>query len=128
GKVIEELDSVVLETPPTEGLKYFKGYAADKHTLNKIRQELNILMDFDLLYASNIIEKENALDHLKALLAKLRIFPPTGNPDHFELQNMIQTAGLIVEQAIEFSTTFEKNQIQNNNFRRKKHLELTLIP
>lgn len=123
-KVLEKIDDFTIEDSDGFEMRRSRAYGADSQTLQRIIKELNNIMSFDLLYASNINDKEKALDHIKALQAKLNMYPSAGNQQHLELSNMIQTARVIVEHTLKFRIDSENGYIPNKAFRRKKSLEL----
>jgi L-aspartate oxidase len=101
GVVVRELNFIPSLKLAEEERPLIKGFGADKFTLQEIRSSLNELMTYGLLHTSGIIEKERALDSIRALKTKLNIFPHSGNPNYFELKNMLQVAQLIIEQSVE---------------------------
>ena len=124
GNVLEVIDDIELKYLLVPSYSYKKGYGADPQTLERIGKGLNEIMSFDLLYASDNNDKEKALDHIRALHAKLKMYPKTGNQEHLELENMIQTAAIILEQTIKYSVGQENGYIQTKAARRKRNLEL----
>jgi L-aspartate oxidase len=99
GKVVGELELIVFKDLPQEEVKPDEAGDVNEVILGRMRQELNKIMDFDLLYASHITDKEEALRDLQALEMELKI-SNAGNPEHFELKNMVQTAQIILEHAM----------------------------
>ncbi len=124
GKVLEVIHKIQPKDFQVQKTKSSGAYGADPLILERMGRELNQIMSFDLLYASNNNEKEKALDHIRALQAKLKMYPNAGNQDHLELDNMIQTAGIILEHTIKYTIDRKNGYLQNKAFRRKRNLEL----
>lgn len=123
-RVMENIDNIKLQDLPQKEIQKQKGFGADSQTLVRFMKELNKIMSFDLLYASGRNDKEIALDSLQALHSRLKMYPDSSNPEHLELENMIQTAEIIIEHSLEYLAAIEENPILNKNFRRKKVLEI----
>lgn len=122
GRVVKDLDLI-----PVPGLQQEKpgqptGFGADPVILQSLIRELNKIMTYDLLYSSCEAEKEVALDTLRALGAKLKMYPHCNNAGWFEVRNMIESAQLVVEHALEFS--MKDNTPAKRSFRRKLSSEL----
>lgn len=111
-KVINDLDSipVTLMSPVKEQAS--PGFGAAPWLLEKLRKELNKTMTYELLNSRGLTEKEVARDNLKTLEAKLKMYPNVGNPEHFELKNMIETAQIILQHAIEYEAQNQKSSYQ----------------
>lgn len=123
-KVLKEINQINYNHLPQTENKNSKGYGADLQILNRIMKELNQIMSFDLLYASGRNDKEIALDHIKALHSKLNMFPNASNPAHLELENMIQTAEIIIKHALEFTSAAKINDLQSKVLKRNPRFEL----
>ncbi len=112
-KVVEDFDSMFFENLSINAFQTSgKTEAGNKKNLNKLRRELNNLMDFDLLYSSHMNVKEKALNHLQILEEKLKLYSNGEDTEYFELRNMIQSAQIILLQAIEYSNTSEVKEVQ----------------
>lgn len=109
--VIEELDK--LPEPETiirpEILRFEQ--EADDEIIASLRHRLNDLMTYDLIHASGKREKKEALEHLRELKEMLEDYPPfnTGTTGFYELRNMVCTAVLILDHALDFSSKMKKN-------------------
>ncbi|HSI70174.1 MAG TPA: L-aspartate oxidase [Gillisia sp.] len=123
GVVVRELNFIPSPKVVQEEKLLIKGFGADRFTLQEIRNSLNELMTYGLLHSSGLTEKERALDNINALQAKLNMFPHSGNPDYFEIKNMLQVAQLIIEQAMESSTS-RSHETLSKSFRRNTLPEL----
>lgn len=109
-KVIGDLDSVPVPDVSKLVDRPYTGYGAAQWVLEKLRKDLNETMTYNLLHSYGITGKEVALDNLKILQAKLKMYPDAKNPDHWELKNMIQTAQIILQQAVEYELQAQKSQ------------------
>ncbi|GHA34483.1 L-aspartate oxidase [Salinimicrobium marinum] len=103
--VLQEID--LIKAPETNANLSEKhtGPEADPTIISSLKIRLNELMTYDLLYSSGKDEKEGALQQLLMLLEILREDTPfnTGTTEFYELRNMVQTAVLILEDAIQHS-------------------------
>jgi L-aspartate oxidase len=109
GIVVKELDSIPAQEFQQEKVYRLK-QNGESDILKNLEKELNQIMSYNLLYASEENEKKRALVKLRFLNEKLEKLSKAINPEFFELKNMIQTAILVVEQAIQ-SKFFRKKEI-----------------
>ncbi|MCY2688663.1 L-aspartate oxidase [Salinimicrobium sp. TH3] len=78
---------------------------ADDEIIASLRMRLNEIMDYDLLHSVSKREKSEALEQLQYLQDMLENYPQfnSGTVPFFELRNMVQTAMLILNDAIDQS-------------------------
>ncbi|SKB90903.1 L-aspartate oxidase [Salegentibacter salinarum] len=109
GKVVEKLDSILVEKLQQEAALQIDQSKEENDILNKFEKELNHLMSYNLLYTSEENEKKKALVKLNFLDEKLEKLCKNKYLEFFELKNMIQTAIIILEHAIK-SKFFNKKK------------------
>lgn len=107
GIVLKELDYLNAQDLQQEKM-YQLNQIRKKDIPKNFEKELNQIMTFNLLYTSEEKEKEKALEKLRVLNKNLEKYSSTIDPEYFELKNMIQTAILIVVQAIENRFSYKK--------------------
>lgn len=78
---------------------------ADDEIIASLRQRLNEIMDYNLLHSAPKREKTEALEQLQYIQEMLENYPPfnSGTVAFYELRNMVQTAVLILKDAIDHS-------------------------
>lgn len=84
---------------------------ADDEILDSFRARLNEIMTYDLIHASGKREKKEALENLKYLKEMLDDYPPfnTGTIAFYELRNMVCTAVMVLDHALDFSARHKKS-------------------
>lgn len=89
---------------------------ADDEILESFRLRLNEIMTYDLIHASGKREKKEALENLKDFKEILDHYPPfnTGTIAFYELRNMVCTAVMILDDALEFSARHRKIMPQSS--------------
>ena len=110
GFVVKELDSIPAQELQEEKMYQLK-QTGNKDIPKNFEKELNQIMTYNLLYTSEENEKKKALVKLRVLEENIKKLSGTTDPEFFELKNMIQTAVLIVEQAIENRSLDKKKYV-----------------
>lgn len=109
--VLQEIDMITAPKNSGKPSEKYKKPEANPTIISSLKTRLNELMTYDLLYSSGKEEKQEALQQLLILKEMLQEYAPfnTGTPEFYELKNMVQTAILILEDAIQRS----KNRVVN---------------
>lgn len=108
--VIRELDEIAEPQYEEQPEILHLEQEADDDIIESLRQRLNEIMTYGLLHASGKREKKEALENLAELKEIIDNYPPfnTGTVAFYELRNMIYTALLILNQAVEHQARTEK--------------------
>ena len=109
--VLDELDTIPEpETQLRAEILRFE-QEADDDIIASLRHRLNERMTYDLIHASGKREKKEALEHLRELQEMLEDYPPfnTGTTGFYELRNMVCTAVMILDHALDFALKHKKN-------------------
>jgi L-aspartate oxidase len=112
--VLSEIDTVEAPLPQEQKEIFRNEQEADDEILRSLRSRLNEIMTYDLIHASEKREKKEALEQLSDLKEMLDFYPPfnTGTTEFYELRNMVETAILVLEHAVNFAG-FRKYRPQN---------------
>lgn len=103
--VLKKLDLIPSPQLPKQKVLLNCEEEVDDEIIESIRQRLNEIMDYDLLHSAPTKERTEALEQLQYLqdvLDKYSLFN-SGTVAFFELRNMVQTAVLILKDAIDHS-------------------------
>ncbi len=81
----------------------------DDDIIVSLKQRLNEIMNYELLNSAPKKVRVEALDQLQELQDMLENYPPfnSGTVSFYELKNMVQTAVLILQSAIEYEPCSE---------------------
>jgi L-aspartate oxidase len=106
-KVLQEIDMITATINSEKPSEEYKKPEADPTIISSLKIRLNELMTYDLLYSSGKEEKQEALQQLLILKEILQEYIPfnTGTQEFYELKNMVQTAIIILEDAIHRSNS-----------------------
>ena len=112
--VLAEIDAVTAPVPQEQKEVFRAEQEADDEILMSLRSRLNEIMTYDLIHASEKRQKKEALEQLSDLKEMLDFYPPfnTGTAEFYELRNMVETAILILDHAVNFKG-FRKNRPQS---------------
>lgn len=114
--VINDLNSI--EEPGLKKQKFLLRMEeeGDDEIITSLKLRLNEIMTYDLLHQASKREKTEAFEQLQHLQDMLENYPPfnSGTVAFYELRNMVQTAVLILKDAIE--TKVPKKSIPQNIF------------
>lgn len=100
--VIEELDSIPVPADQKARILDLSEDEADDEIIASLGQRLNSIMSYELLQSAPKREKIEAFEQLQHLQDMLEDYPPfnSGTVAFYELRNMVQTAILILRDAI----------------------------
>ena len=103
--VLQELDKIPEPQLPQQKILFRNEDEADDDIIASLRERLNEIMNYDLLNSASKREKTEALEQLQYLQDMLENYPPfnSGTVAFYELRNMVQTAILILEDAIDYT-------------------------
>ena len=110
--VLEEYNDIAEPEIPQHKKSTTSKIEANDEIIQSLRQRLNEIMTYDLLHCSGKGEKKDAIKMLSQLNRMLKANSgfDTGTPAFYELRNMIQTALLVLEHALENSSMKRKFQ------------------
>ena len=100
--VIRELDKIGEPKIKKQNFLLRTEDESDDEIINSLRLRLNEIMSYDLLQSAPKREKTEAFEQLQYLQDMLENYPPfhSGTVAFFELRNMVQTAILILQDAL----------------------------
>ena len=100
--VIRELDKIGEPKIKKQNVLLRTEDESDDEIINSLRLRLNEIMSYDLLQSAPKREKTEAFEQLQYLQDMLENYPPfhSGTVAFFELRNMVQTAILILQDAL----------------------------
>jgi L-aspartate oxidase len=103
--VLEEIDKIPEPELPAQKFLIKAEEEADDEIISSLRLRLNEIMNYDLLNSAPKRKKTDALEQLTILQDMLEDYPPfnSGTVAFYELRNMVQTAILILNDAIDHS-------------------------
>lgn len=103
--VLKELDQIPKPEQPRQKVLLHSEEEADDEITTSLRLRLNEIMNYNLLHSAPKREKTEALERLQDLQDMLENYPPfnSGTVGFYELRNMVQTAILILKDAIDHS-------------------------
>lgn len=103
--ILQELDRIP-EVREDETPEIVYSEEADEEIIESLRLRLNEIMTYDLVHASEKKEKRKVLRYLREVELLIENYPDfqSGTVAFHELRNMLATAVLIIEQAIDFSS------------------------
>lgn len=112
--VIAELDTIAKPGIKPHKILLKHEDEADDELITSLRNRLNEIMNYDLLYTVSKRVKIEALEKLRELQDMLENYPPfnSGTVAFYELQNMVQIAVLILKDAV--GNTFQKGRINRS--------------
>ena len=103
--VLQELDKIPEPKLPQQKVLFRHEDETDDDIISSLRERLNEIMNYDLLNSASKREKTEALEQLQYLQDMIENYPPfnSGTVAFYELRNMVQTAILILRDAIDYS-------------------------
>ena len=103
--VLKEIDKIPEPELPAQKFLIKAEEEADDEIISSLRLRLNEIMNYDLLHSAPKRTKTDALEQLTVLKDMLEDYPPfnSGTVAFYELRNMVQTAILILNDAIDHS-------------------------
>ncbi|MEG9328427.1 L-aspartate oxidase [Salinimicrobium catena] len=109
--VVQELDEIKEPKNEIQPEILTWEHEADDEIIESLRQRLNEVMTYDLVHASGKRDKKEALEQLEELKDIIDHYPPfnTGTTAFYELRNMVCTAIIILDQAIDHHSKMRKN-------------------
>ena len=101
--VLDELDKIPEPKLPQQKVLLHCEAEADDEIIGSLRLRLNEIMNYDLLHSAPKRAKTEALEQLQDLQEILEDYPPfnSGTVAFYELRNMVQTAILIMKEALD---------------------------